>query len=229
MPFPSRASPRQKKPSRLIDLPTHPVSLTIEFYHCQKQVILKITYIYNYIYIYIYTRKKKKHAMNFAPYQPSPPETQRQLSPPPSSVTASPRQSVDNNVGRRSFSPIQRLTPPPLQHPQPQRQWGAAAAAAQNLPLPTSFANFGGGGGGACGSDSGLVGGVSGYRDGVSEFDTSFGIRLDYEACLAYLAVPPLGAVFLLILERKSDYVRYVLLLFPHFPRVLSARKQAWQ
>jgi hypothetical protein len=50
-----------------------------------------------------------------------------------------------------------------------------------------------------------------GAREGmVSEFDTSLGLRLDYEACLAYLAVPPLGGILLLILERKSDYVRYV-------------------
>lgn len=49
-----------------------------------------------------------------------------------------------------------------------------------------------------------------GAREGmVSEFDTSLGLRLDYEACLAYLAVPPLGAILLLILERKSDYVRF--------------------
>lgn len=51
-----------------------------------------------------------------------------------------------------------------------------------------------------------------GAREGmVSEFDTSLGLRLDYEACLAYLVAPPLGAILLLILERKSDYVRYVL------------------
>lgn len=43
----------------------------------------------------------------------------------------------------------------------------------------------------------------------MSEFDTSLGIRLDYEACLAYLALPPLGAIILLILERKSDFVRF--------------------
>ncbi|KAF5122159.1 hypothetical protein E5D57_012632 [Metarhizium anisopliae] len=43
----------------------------------------------------------------------------------------------------------------------------------------------------------------------ISEFDTSLGLRLDYEACLAYLALPPLGAIALLILERNSDYVRY--------------------
>lgn len=43
----------------------------------------------------------------------------------------------------------------------------------------------------------------------VSEFDTSLGLRLDYEACLAYLAFPPIGAIVLLILERNSDYVRF--------------------
>lgn len=43
----------------------------------------------------------------------------------------------------------------------------------------------------------------------VSEFDTSLGLRLDYEACLAYLAFPPVGAIVLLILERNSDYVRF--------------------
>jgi uncharacterized membrane protein len=43
----------------------------------------------------------------------------------------------------------------------------------------------------------------------VSEFDTSLGMRLDYEACLAYVAFPPVGAIVLLILERNSDYVRY--------------------
>ncbi len=42
----------------------------------------------------------------------------------------------------------------------------------------------------------------------MSEFATSLGIRLDYEACLAYIAAPPLGAILLLIMERKSDYVR---------------------
>jgi hypothetical protein len=54
--------------------------------------------------------------------------------------------------------------------------------------------------------------GALGAREGmVSEFDTSLGIRLDYEACLAYLALPPLGPILLLMLERKSDYVRCVL------------------
>lgn len=35
------------------------------------------------------------------------------------------------------------------------------------------------------------------------------GVRLDYEAAASYLALPPLGAIVMLILERKSDYVRF--------------------
>ena len=34
-------------------------------------------------------------------------------------------------------------------------------------------------------------------------------MRLDYEAMLAYLLLPPAGGVFLLIAEHKSDYVRF--------------------
>jgi hypothetical protein len=64
-----------------------------------------------------------------------------------------------------------------------------------------------------------------GAREGmVSEFDTSLGLRLDYEACLAYLVAPPLGAILLLILERKSDYVRYVFSRFFGFGCWLSGK-----
>lgn len=63
------------------------------------------------------------------------------------------------------------------------------------------------GGGGGMGDYFSALGAREGM---VSEFDTSLGLRLDYEACLAYLALPPLGGILLLILERKSDYVRCV-------------------
>ncbi|KAI2609332.1 uncharacterized protein GGS25DRAFT_211364 [Hypoxylon fragiforme] len=124
--------------------------------------------------------------MDFAPYQSSPPENSRPFSPPRSNV-ASPRASLDN---RRAYSPSQQqrggfASPPPLQHPQPQRSWQP------QLPGQTI---------GGYGPETGAF---------VSEFDTSLGIRLDYEACLAYLALPPLGAIILLILERKSDFVRF--------------------
>ncbi len=34
-------------------------------------------------------------------------------------------------------------------------------------------------------------------------------MRMDYEAMIAYLALPPAGGVFLLLAEHKSDYVRF--------------------
>ena len=40
-------------------------------------------------------------------------------------------------------------------------------------------------------------------------FETSLPMRLDYEAIMAYVLLPPAGAVFLLLVEHKSDYVRY--------------------
>ncbi|KAI1365535.1 hypothetical protein F5Y08DRAFT_303921 [Xylaria arbuscula] len=139
--------------------------------------------------------------MDFAPYQSSPPENSRPFSPPIGSGTTSPRASLDQ---RRSFSPSQRnfaaYSPPPLQHPQPQRSWqpGYTAAAAEE----------GFGSGADVGASAGGIG-LGGNGDFVSEFDTSLGIRLDYEAVLAYIGLPPLGAILLLILERKSDYVRF--------------------
>jgi hypothetical protein len=132
--------------------------------------------------------------MDFAPYQSSPPEHARVLSP-------SPRASWESQKPRR----YSVASPPPLQHPQPQRAWSGdgirsppADARYQVSPAtqPRHSEDYFGGGGDR-------------EREAmVSEFDTSLGIRLDYEACLAYLALPPVGAIALLIVERKSDYVR---------------------
>ncbi|KAF2852260.1 hypothetical protein T440DRAFT_38641 [Plenodomus tracheiphilus IPT5] len=52
-------------------------------------------------------------------------------------------------------------------------------------------------------------GGFGRPREDVDMFTTSLGWRLDYEACLAYLLLPPAGGVLLLVLEHKSDYVRF--------------------
>lgn len=143
----------------------------------------------------------------FAPYQAEPPEAAR------SPDIISPRASLE----RRPYSPgnyqsrSNQASPPPLQHPQPQRNWQASG---YSIPSPSNFQQSPsllpggarpGEGGGYFG---GIGGGLAAHREGINEFDTSLGIRLDYEACLAYLALPPLGAIVLLILERKSDYVR---------------------
>jgi hypothetical protein len=59
--------------------------------------------------------------------------------------------------------------------------------------------------------------GFGGGREDVDLFETGLGIRMDWEACLAYLVLPPAGGVLLLVLEHKSDYVRYVIAKFaPH-------------
>lgn len=50
---------------------------------------------------------------------------------------------------------------------------------------------------------------VEGGRWSLGAFDTSLPIRMDFEAMLAYLVLPPAGGVFLLLFEHKSDYVRY--------------------
>lgn len=135
----------------------------------------------------------------FAPYQADPPESSR------SPDIASPRASLE----RRPWSPAtfakrsNQASPPPLQHPQPQRSWQPSGYMVtpqqqQGSPAPARPSLGEAAGSGYFGQE----------RQGLNEFDTSLGVRLDYEACAAYLALPPVGAIVLLILERKSDYVR---------------------
>lgn len=148
--------------------------------------------------------------MDFAPYQSSPPEHGRIASP---DYVASPRASHD---ARRPFSPARNSgqyqnpsaarSPPPLQHPQPQRGWAGFDGQADHGGYQQG-GGFGGGAGAGTGAGSGSLGAYPAVE--VGEFDTSLGLRLDYEACLAYVGLPPLGAIFLLIRERNSDYVRF--------------------
>ncbi|CAI6340447.1 unnamed protein product [Periconia digitata] len=125
---------------------------------------------------------------NFAPYQDIP-ETTRALSPPAlnSPRLASPRTSFDRtrNIGTAA---VTSPTNAPYQqrdyfggNDQPDRE-----RVAWNAP-----------------------GGFGGPREDVDMFETRLGLRMDYEACLAYLLLPPAGPVLLLMLEHKSDYVRF--------------------
>ncbi|KAF8245311.1 hypothetical protein K440DRAFT_655674 [Wilcoxina mikolae CBS 423.85] len=52
-------------------------------------------------------------------------------------------------------------------------------------------------------------GGWAGNRETVNQFETSLPIRLDWEAVMAYVLLPPAGGVLLLITEHKSDFVRF--------------------
>jgi hypothetical protein len=122
--------------------------------------------------------------MNFAPYQDENPETERAFSPPPQ---------------ERARSPLLRSPP---RSPPPGRAFSPSA-----LPPPDVF---GDGNTESRGIDARLGrGDIEEARPGLNAFETSLPIRLDYEAMLAYLLLPPAGGVFLLLMEHKSDYVRY--------------------
>ncbi|KAI9717259.1 MAG: hypothetical protein M1812_004786 [Candelaria pacifica] len=125
--------------------------------------------------------------MDFAPYQDQSPETTRTLSPSPQDGRRS-----------RSFSPSQRSAP--VHQP-------TSKAFETTIPQPpnrysdeeSGLASNGG---------RGITGGFEDTRAYINQFETSLPLRLDYEAMLAYLVLPPAGGVFLLLFEHKSDYVR---------------------
>lgn len=125
--------------------------------------------------------------MDFAPYQDTAPESTREISPPP------PRRS-----------PIANPRPPPGSRPLPSSK-DSAFTPAPSLPPPSHFtddetphvaAGF-------------EAGDVESGRLHVNLFETSLPMRLDYEAVVAYLLLPPAGGVLLLLMEHKSDYVRF--------------------
>ena len=140
-------------------------------------------------------------AMNFAPYQSSPPESERAKSPPLRSPTASPKPQSPRP--QRNISSVADREDP----------W--AAARNQRLPSPSQFADEGGYADLENGprqndyiGQQALRGGGVTYG-GASIFETSLGLPLRIEACLAYLLLPPAGGVVLLLFEHKSDYVRF--------------------
>lgn len=124
-------------------------------------------------------------AANFAPYQDIP-ETQRALSP-----LASPRTSVDRTRN------ISSVTSPPTRAYEQHDYFGAGDESpdtervAWNTPASSQPLGFGA------------------AREDVDMFTTSLGLRMDYEACLAYMLLPPAGGVLLLVMEHQSDYVRF--------------------
>lgn len=125
--------------------------------------------------------------MDFAPYQDTAPESTRELSP-----AAPPRRSTSRSPNPRS--PL----PPKI---------SKDSFAAARLPPPSHFIDDDA----QQGRESGFGGGdVEGGRLNVNLFETSLPVRLDYEAMMAYLLLPPAGGVLLLVMEHKSDYVRYV-------------------
>lgn len=126
--------------------------------------------------------------MNFAPYQDESPEVERAFSPTPENRTKSPVARSPHNS-------------PPI----------PGLASAGGLSSPNQFAGTGHINTSGYGNTAHGYGDLEGGRWNLGAFETSLPIRMDVEAMLAYLLLPPAGGVFLLLLEHKSDYVRYVL------------------
>ena len=95
---------------------------------------------------------------------------------------------------------------PPEEHPPPM------ASNTQNknsrLPSPGDFENNVGVNPASC---AGFGNGLGSDERNYDVFSTSLPMRVDVEAMIAYLLLPPAGCAVLLMFEHKSDYVRYVL------------------
>ncbi|KAJ5891963.1 uncharacterized protein N7473_008191 [Penicillium subrubescens] len=74
--------------------------------------------------------------------------------------------------------------------------------ASTDLPSPSHFAS-------GRQSNTGFGRDLEGGHVSLGAFETSLPIRMDVEAALAYLLLPPAGGLFLLLAEHKSDYVRF--------------------
>jgi len=59
------------------------------------------------------------------------------------------------------------------------------------------------------GSSAGANGGLLGGNARVNQYETRLPVRIDIEAVLCYVALPPVGAVLLLVLETQNDFVRF--------------------
>ncbi|KAL1958258.1 hypothetical protein VTO42DRAFT_4766 [Malbranchea cinnamomea] len=99
---------------------------------------------------------------------------------------------------------VERALSPPVPGKSPRSSPPVTTISPAGLPSPSRFtADQGSHGHTGFGRD------VEGGRLSLGAFETSLPIRVDYEAMLAYLLLPPAGGVFLLLVEHKSDYVRF--------------------
>ena len=111
-------------------------------------------------------------------------------------------------VYRMNFAPYQDESPEierALSPPNPEGRIKSpnlrSPRASADLPSPSHFAGGGHG-------NTGFGPDLEGRNVSLGAFETSLPIRMDVEAMLAYLLLPPAGGVFLLLTEHKSDYVR---------------------
>lgn len=102
---------------------------------------------------------------------------------------------------------IERALSPPItdRAKSPRSSPPVPTISPSGLPSPSRFSSDLGNRG-----NTGFGRDAEGGRSSLGAFETSLPIRMDFEAMLAYLLLPPAGGVLLLLLEHKSDYVRYV-------------------
>jgi len=148
--------------------------------------------------------------MNFAPYQDDAPESGRTSTEVRTSRTPAPSYSASKPSSRTPAAPP---TPSYADTPEDDEDF---------LPDPEDFdagpgnnrnINTGAGGrvlgfGGPRGGDLEEGMGRGGGGGGGDMYATSLGLRMDVEAALAYLVVPPAAGAVLLVGETRSDYVR---------------------
>ncbi|KAI5290354.1 hypothetical protein KEM52_000479 [Ascosphaera acerosa] len=152
----------------------------------------------------------RPNVMHFAPYHTHSPDVERALSPPharrslslsPSPSPPPPRLSAD-----RSRHPHTAWRAPGAHAPA--SRWHGYQDLERGLLASTSTRNH------PRNDDAGSTypfGHLPAHtrRPGLEAFETSLPVRIDFEAGLAYLLVPPAGSLFLLLFERKSDYIRF--------------------
>jgi hypothetical protein len=151
--------------------------------------------------------------MNFAPYQDDSPEVERALSPPPFADPFNRTKSPPAQQQQQQQQQ-QRSTPPPQPKQAPPNHYAHPNTNNGYIDYSASSSGFGN----TPASDSPLYQQDYGGRADLGAFDTSLPLRMDYEAMLAYILLPPAGGVALLLLEHKSDYVRYAHTLCSYAP-----------
>ncbi|KAI9709736.1 MAG: hypothetical protein M1820_003138 [Bogoriella megaspora] len=147
---------------------------------------------------------------DFAPYQSEAPEQARALSPSPPpnrNRTASPQRSHSSSPRPTNRQPrnISEVLPSPNQFANETPGDSYQNSRGQYFDDPAAAEE------GRGDEEAQIRGGVGRGWNGrdVDVFETSLPIRMDWEACLPYLLLPPAGGVLILLLEHKSDYVRF--------------------
>lgn len=129
-------------------------------------------------------------------------------------ATATPkdRQGVRSQPAVMNFAPYQDENPDNSRSPYPtpkNNHLGASkytddddSSHPDRLPSPADFENNAGVRRGGFGN------GLGADERNIDTYSTSLPMRIEIEACLAYILLPPAGGAMLLLFEHRNDYVR---------------------